>query len=273
MCFYMERLYQNKPVNIAIVGAGPSGVYCALNILQMFKQINFDNYLLTIFEKGKILHTLLPTGGTRCNITNSKEDIKEFCSNYPRGEKFLYSLFSRYSNFETIEFFNSIGVETYVESDGRVFPKSNSSKDVREKMLNKLFSYKNVKIIKKQINHKQELDSYDKIVISIGSRSGYNLITEFNHTYIPFKKALCALVVDDFKYPKGVSVKALDGDFLFTNNGISGPLAYKISSINAYKDFPYEIKIKLFCEDYLIEETKKFPKKSIINVLSKFIPK
>ena len=84
--------------NIAIVGGGPSGIYCALNILFELKKKNIFDYKLTIFDKGQILRTILPTGNGRCNITNSIFDMDDFILNYPRGQKFLYSLFSRHFN-------------------------------------------------------------------------------------------------------------------------------------------------------------------------------
>jgi len=92
----MERLCQdkNKPFKIAIVGGGASGIYCALNILKLFKDSSFSNFILTIFDKGQILRTILPTGNGRCNLSNNILDYKEFSKNYPRGEKFLYSVFS-----------------------------------------------------------------------------------------------------------------------------------------------------------------------------------
>ena len=89
----MEQCCQNK-TKIAIVGAGPAGIYCALQLIETFKQNNFVNYQIDIFDKAPVLRTILPTGNLRCNITNSIYDIKEFASNYPRGEKFLYSIFS-----------------------------------------------------------------------------------------------------------------------------------------------------------------------------------
>ncbi|MDE6138960.1 MAG: NAD(P)-binding protein, partial [Candidatus Gastranaerophilales bacterium] len=39
---------------IAIIGAGPAGCFCA-NLLQ-------NNFDVTLFDKGKFLRTLLPTG-------------------------------------------------------------------------------------------------------------------------------------------------------------------------------------------------------------------
>ena len=81
-----ERIKDMKNIN-----------YCALNILFEFKNIGFTNFNISIFDKSQALRTILPTGGGRCNLTNSINDIKEFASNYPRGEKFLYSVFSKFS--------------------------------------------------------------------------------------------------------------------------------------------------------------------------------
>lgn len=268
----MEQLCLRKN-NIAIVGAGPAGVYCALNILKEFEKLKFDNFKIFIFDKSQVLRTILPTGNGRCNITNSIVDIKEFCSNYPRGEKFLYSIFSRYFNYDAVDFFDSIGVKTYTQDDGRLFPVSNSAKDVRDKMLNCLKTFKNVQIINKNINSIGELKNFNKIILSTGSKGSLNLIKSTGHNCVEFKKALCALNIEDNIYPKGVSVKSLDGDFIFTSTGISGPLAFKISSINAYKNFPYEIEINLFSPDELLEEIKNNSKKNIGNIVSKFIPK
>ena len=269
----MVQSYQSK-IKIAVVGAGPSGVYCAVNILGMLSEIKFANFELDLFDKGQVLRTILPTGNGRCNITNAIDDIKEFAKNYPRGEKFLYSLFSRHSNFDSIDFFKSIGIDTVCESDGRIFPKSQSAKDVRNKLFSKLKSFKNVNLINKKISSKNELKNYDIVVICTGSRGSETLIKSFGHNCIEFKKALCALKIENASlYPKGVSVKSLDGDFIFTKDGISGPLVFKISSINAYKEIPYNIAINLFDSEELIKACKEFPKKSILNLLSNFIPK
>lgn len=269
----MEQLSQNKIFKIGIVGGGPSGIYCALNILKNFEDKKFRDFKIYIFEKSQILKTILPTGNFRCNITNNIYDINEFILNYPRGQKFLYSLFSRHFNYDSIEFFNSIGIETYVQDDNRVFPISNSSSDVREKMLNQLKKYKNVQFVNKKINSYSELKNFDCVVISCGSRGAVELIKSTEHKIIEFKKALCALDIENNIYPEGVSVSSLEGDFIFTKYGISGPLAFKISSYNAYKKMPYEIEIKLFDEKELFSLIEKFPKKSIGNLVSNFIPK
>lgn len=251
---------------IAIIGAGPAGVYCALH-LQSCSCLKIN-----IYEKNKPLSTLLATGGGRCNLTHFATDIKEFASNYPRGEKFLYSIFSKHFICDTLDFFKSIGIETYMQEDFRYFPKSNSAKNMREKMLAAL---NNVKIIKKEIKSLNELKEYDYIIIATGSRGGYNLAKEIGHNIIEPKPALCGLKLsaDSPKYPQGVVLKTQDGEILFTKDGISGPLIYKISSINARKKFPYDITIPIIDSEKLLNAVRENPKKSFGNIVANFIPK
>ena len=269
----MEQFCQDNPLKIAVVGAGPAGIYCALNMLFEFKKLNFSYFKIDIFDKAQALRTILPTGGGRCNLTNAISDIKEFASNYPRGEKFLYSLFSRHFNDDALDFFKSIGIKTYVQDDNRIFPISNSAKDVKDKMLSALKLFKNARLVNKEIKTKDDLINYDRIIISCGSKAVNDLLNSFNQPIIPFRRALCGFIVKDFKYPKGVSVKSLDGDFVFTDDGISGPLPFKLSSINVDKKYPYNINIKLFDENELLKLIQQNPKKSIGNIVCELVPK
>lgn len=268
----MEPLCQDKN-RIAIVGGGPAGIYCALNLLKKFKEISYEKFVIHIFDKGQVLRTILPTGNGRCNITNSICDIREFASNYPRGEKFLYSLFSRHFNYDSLEFFKEIGINTYTQDDGRVFPISNSAKEVKDLMLEKIFEHKKCYLKHKEIIDVSMLENYSHVIFATGSNINSSLLDSLKHPYIPFRKALCSLVVENFNFPQGVSISTKDGDFVFTQNGISGPLAFKISSIKAFDKFPYEVEINLFDENKLYELIQKYPTKSIGNLVSMLLPR
>ncbi len=248
---------------VAIIGGGPAGCFCAYHL-----QNDFD---VTIFDYGKPLRTLLPTGGGRCNLAHSEFDFKELAKNYPRGEKFLYSILSRFSTADTLNFFEEIGIETYTQEDFRIFPISNSSSDVREKFL------KSLKKVKFKTEKVTDLDfkTYDYIVIAIGGHSSYSLIPD--HTIIPPKPALIGLKTSKL-LPQGVVVKNVHcegfcDDLLFTHEGISGPLAYKVSSKFARKNFPYELNFNFYPLANLQELLNQNPHKSIKNLLSELIPK
>ena len=255
-------------IKIGIIGGGPSGIFCALALNDLLK----CDFKIDIFERDFPLKTLLPTGGGRCNLSNNINDIYELASNYPRGEKFLYSVFSKFGVSDTIKFFEKIGVKTYVQEDNRIFPVTNSSKDVREKMLSKLKKHNNIRIIKDEIKGIKKLDSYDKIVISTGSKGGYDLVRQFGHTIVEPRASLCGYITKE-KYPPGISLETPKGAILFTHEGVSGPLIYNHSSINAYEPFPRILEIDLVDTSKLKEKIKLNPKKAFGNIVSEFIPK
>ena len=252
-----------KKKAVAIIGAGPSGCTCAY-----FAQ---EENEVTIFDFASPLHTLLPTGIGRCNLAYAEYDFKELAKFYPRGEKFLYSVFSQFSTAETLESFKKIGVDTYIQDDLRIFPTSNSSKEVREKILN---SIKKCKIKREKVlrvNNKEngflittDYKSYnfDKVVIAVGGHAGFSLAKNLEHTIIEPKPALVGLIANkSFKSIQGLSLKNIEAqvffkdkkvsqlqdDLLFTHSGISGPLAYKISSLCARLNYNIQspLKIKL----------------------------
>ncbi len=256
---------QESISKVAIIGAGPAGCMCAY-----FLQNCFD---VTIYDYGSPLRTLLPTGGGRCNLAFAEYDFKELAKNYYRGEKFLYSVFSRFSTFDTINFFNKIGVETYTQEDNRIFPLSNSSKDVRNKFLKALNRVK----FKKELISEINFDKYKYVVVAIGGHSSYSLLKKIGHTIVSPKPSLVGLITDE-KFPVGISIKNVAScgfvdDILFTHEGISGPLIYKISSLNARKEFPYKISLD-FCGDIDLQKLlNDNPHKSIKNLLSEILPK
>lgn len=260
----MEQGLKSK---VAIVGGGPAGCICAF-----FLQ---DKFEVTVFDKKAPLLTLLPTGGGRCNLAHAEYDFKELAKNYPRGEKFLYSVFSRFSTCDTVEFFEKIGVETYIQDDMRIFPKSNSAKDVREKFLKAL---NKVKFVKEEVlrindgfNVVTNMGSYkaDYVVIASGGHSSYELVKLLTHKIVEPKPSLTGLVTkEDFSQISGVSINGV----LFTHKGVSGPAVYKISSEKARDKFPYSLSFNFVGDVDLQKAMNENPHKSIKNLLSEIPP-
>lgn len=256
---------------VAIVGGGPAGCFCAA-----FLQ---DKCAVTVFDKKSPLLTLLPTGGGRCNISYAEYDFRELAKNYPRGEKFLYSVFSRFGVAETLEFFKNIGVDTYIQEDMRIFPASNSAKDVRTKLLSYLkhtkFLRENVlRIDKEGSSFKIVTDCgchhFDKVVMATGGHSGYEVAKNFGHRIIEPRPALTGLRTrENFSSLSGVSINGV----LFTHKGISGPVVYRISSLRAREKFPYKLSFDFAGELDLQAALNANPHKSIKNLLSQYFPK
>ena len=282
-------------MKIAIIGAGPAGIMAGITALQNGHEIVF-------FDERLALSTLLPTGGGRCNLAYAEFDNRELVNFYPRGSKFLLSVFSQFSTGDTLEFFENIGVKTYVQDDLRIFPVTNSSKDVQEKMLEKLKS-KKVRFIKEKIikieheqnkfklSTKNNFYEYEKIIFAGGIKNNFELLKSLNINVIEPRPALCAICCEekDLYQLSGVSFSnicatledktKLYGDLLITHKAISGPLAYKISSVNAFEPFSYKVKlnfVNMNIEDLdaiLIENLDKNSKKDLINIVSEFLPR
>lgn len=257
--------------NVAIVGAGASGCVCAY----FLSKSGID---VTLFDKNQPLKTLLPTGGGRCNLGHAEYDFKELAKNYPRGEKFLYSVFSKFSTSDTIEMFEEMGVKTYTQSDGRIFPESNSAKVVRETILKELRKL-GVHFVQKEVFDCAEmLDKYDKVVIATGGHSGYEILKNFNVNIKEPRPSLVGLnTKEDFKELMGtvmhrVNVEGLEGDILFTHFGVSGPLIYKISAIKAFDKMPYKLNLDL-CPNLidLQEKLNISPHKEVKNILADYL--
>ena len=284
-----SKTHTKTGANIAIIGAGASGCICAY----LLQKEGFD---VTLFDKGMPLRTLLPTGGGRCNLAHAEYDFKDLAKNYPRGEKFLYSVFSKFSTYDTLALFDELGVETYTQEDERIFPTSNSAKDVREKILNNL---KNVQIQKEEVIKIEKIDSgfkilatpnysknkkmceylFSHVIIAIGGHSNFDFLKNFEIKIIPPKPSLVGLnTKEKSKEISGVVVKnanynGLTDNLLFTHFGISGPLAYKISSIKARDNFPYKLNFDLHPQEINLQELLNTnPHKDVKNILSKFIP-
>lgn len=264
-------MVQELKSKVVIVGGGPAGCICAY-----FLQNDFE---VTVIEKNSPLKTLLPTGGGRCNLCHAEFDFKELAKNYPRGEKFLYSVFSKFSTSDTIEFFEKIGVETYVQENLRVFPQSNSAKDVRERFLNSLNKVKfvrenalRVNVLENGFSVVTDMGAYkaDYVVISTGGHSTFDLIKMLGHKIVAPKPALVGLLTkEDFSSISGVVIN----DVLFTHRGISGPKIYTISSLRARDNFPYKLSFNFIDDIDLQDYLNQNPHKSIRNLIAEFVPK
>jgi len=202
----------------------------------------------------------------------------------------LYSVFSKFSTADTLNFFEKLGIKYYIQEDNRIFPSSNSAREVRDKFLKYLAEtkFKREKVLR--INEKEKLEVvtdcgsyfYDKVIITTGGHSGYNIAKYLGLNIIEPKPALVGLKTEmDFSEISGVVLKnvsvklgqnTLNDDLLFTHRGISGPLAYKISSIKARDSYPYKINFHIINIENFQEILNKNPHKFIINILSEYVP-
>ena len=110
----------------AIIGGGAAGFFAAITCAEAS-----PGNEVHIFERGKtVLEKVRISGGGRCNVTHHCFDARELTKNYPRGSRELIGPFSRFGPEDTVQWFSSRGVQLKTESDGRMFPVTDSSQTI-----------------------------------------------------------------------------------------------------------------------------------------------
>ena len=240
-------------VKVAVIGGGASGLACAIQIMNTVK--NKEDVKVTILERlPRVGKKILVTGNGRCNLTNVNASSKDY-----RGEpEFAEYALNKFSPQSNIEFFNSLGLYTRVEDEGRVYPLSNQASSVLDALrfecerlgveivcdyravhLKTVYTGVTTKIV---VNNR---DRFDYVVVACGGMAAkvhgtdgdaYDLLKMFGHKIISPAPALVSLNCDDFtKALKGVrSICKMNlvidgekflknyGEVQFTDYGLSG---------------------------------------------------
>lgn len=160
--------------DVCVIGGGPAGMMAAGRAAELGASV-------VLIEKNDGLgKKLLITGGGRCNVTNDTKDVRAFLAKLKNKGKFLFSTFAQHAVAESLDFFNSRGMETKVENEGRVFPVSDSAKSVKDVLVNYIkknrvqvvsgITAKGFKIIENKIvGLNVSTKDYERLVISADS--------------------------------------------------------------------------------------------------------
>lgn len=257
-----------------IVGGGAAGLFCAAHL---------SGLRVAVLEKReRPARKLLMTGKGRCNLTNDCTR-DEFLASVVRGSRFLYSAFSALPPQDVMRFFEEHGVPLKVERGRRVFPVSDSARDIVDALVHAaratgadLLTGEAASLLLEdgavhgvRLRDGRELRAKATVIATGGmsfpatgsSGDGYRLAGEAGHTIIPPYPALTGLVTAP-AYPQaaGLSLRNVNltlfdrqkkrwsetGEVLFTHTGLSGPLALTVSSlIDAARPGDYRIEIDL----------------------------
>lgn len=217
---------------------------------------------VTILERNdRVGKKLLATGNGKCNLSNLSVSKDAYNSS------FVEKVLSRYDAQKIIAEFASLGLLCKADSEGRVYPYSESATTALNVLLQRLAEYgvqticdcSAQKIEKKGDGFKviATKGEYlaDKVVLATGSdaTSGFNshsLVGEFGHRTTRLNYAIAPLLCNDVKGANGVRAKVYAsiavngktlmgerGELLFKDNALSGVLAFRLSSMLArYRD-------------------------------------
>jgi predicted flavoprotein YhiN len=116
---------------IGIVGGGAAGFFAALACAEAHSGAE-----IFILEKtSQFLSKVKISGGGRCNVTHAGFDEREFAARFPRGERALIAPFKQFQASDTVAWFARYGVKLKTESDGRMFPVTDSSQTIIDCLL------------------------------------------------------------------------------------------------------------------------------------------
>jgi len=243
---------------VIIIGGGAAGFFAAINLAM--RKTGKD---IIILEKtNKLLSKVKISGGGRCNVTHHCFENSDLVKNYPRGNKELQQVFSKFSVQDTIDWFKRQGVILKTESDGRMFPYSNSSQTIVDCFL-KLAEELHIQVIMNceaiaiektksdfRITTNKEIFKAEKIICALGGHNkiaAYKSIKELGHTIDELIPSLFTLNLpnEDIKKDlQGLSVQMAEvklensnisyqGAVLITHWGLSGPAVLKLSAFAA----------------------------------------
>lgn len=231
------------------------------------------------------------TGKGRCNLTNDCE-LDDMFANVVHGERFLRSSLYGFTPQDTMAFFEDSGLKLVVERGNRVFPFSQKSSDVIKTLQIEIANLKvktylgtEVKEIRKNADGFKVVTPWeslecDKVVVATGGMSypstgstgdGYAFARAFGLKIVEPRQALVPIIVkQNVSALQGISLKnvnlcAIDengkeiasefGEMLFTNRGLSGPIALTISSyINRKQNVRLSLDLKPALDEITLDK-------------------
>jgi predicted Rossmann fold flavoprotein len=217
-----------------------------------------------VLEKGPhFLSKVRISGGGRCNVTHACFDARELATSYPRGERALFVPFRVFQASDTVAWFEARGVKLKTESDGRMFPVTDSSQTIIDCLLGaakaakvKLLPNCGVDRVARRAGGGFELLlsngetlACDRLLLATGGcrvAAAGHLAVSLGHTLAPPVPSLFTFHIATpwLRGLAGISVESVEasvpvtrlrerGALLATHWGLSGPVILRLSAWGA----------------------------------------
>jgi predicted Rossmann fold flavoprotein len=224
--------------DVIIIGAGPAGLFTAVNIRTSQK--------ILIIEKNRSAgKKLLMSGSGKCNITQNG-NIEDFFTHYGDNFRFLIPALKEFNNNHLINYLEEHGIPIMIDKNGKIFPESEYAEDILDMLLSdcklkkiainyneevtdikiqngkfiiKTFQQPN-KSTNQQINKSTNYKIYSssKLVIATGGKSypttgstgdGYSFTKSLGHSIEKPKPALTPVYIKNYRFKEisGVSLE------------------------------------------------------------------
>ena len=252
-----------------IVGGGASGMMCACAAK--------GKKIAIVDSATKPAKKIMVTGNGRCNLTNLEISSDAYNQNIDRFLK-------KFGKEETSKFFDGLGLVTYADDEGRVYPLSNSAKSVVDVLEygakgTSFFLGEKIEKIEKAngqfcvVANGKTLRA-KKLIIATGGNSA-DVLDMLGVTYKKFVPSLVSLESKGTRDLNGVRVsnvlvtaknsfgetKSERGEILFRENGLSGIVVFNLSTLFSRRDN--------FVGSVSIDLLPDMDKKSVENLIKK----
>ena len=243
-------------VNIAILGAGAAGLFCAGSLAGSGKRVMVLDHAAKPGEKIRI------SGGGRCNFTNLATSYERFLSANPR---FSASALAGYSPRDFVALIDRAGIAWHEKTLGQLFC-DGSARQIVDLLLERMRGAElRLECGVRGLHHDGSafvIDSTDgpiradQVVVATGGRSipkmgatgvGYEIAQSFGHALIKTRPGLVPLTFAEqdlnlckplagvalpaqTSHGKGKAQTRFSDALLFTHRGLSGPSILQISS-------------------------------------------
>jgi predicted Rossmann fold flavoprotein len=278
-------------MQIVVIGAGAAGLMAAMEASRRGADV------VLLEKNNKTGVKILMSGGTRCNLTHDT-DARGIAEAFGRARRFLQPSLGAFGPSDVVRLFNESGVETKIESSGKVFPVSDRAVHVRD-ALHRLAIESGVKIRTGiGVNGLRECDAgwqletsagpihAERVIVTVGGKSwpgcgttgdAYGWMEALGHSVVTPRPALVPLVggpewmhdlsgltLDDVTatvLPAEGKQKPLAvrrAAFLFTHFGFSGPAAMDVSGAITAAESIEKIRLRLDALPGMSEEEVRY---------------
>lgn len=257
---------------IVVVGGGAAGVFAAITAAEAATDCD-----VLVLERGpELLAKVRISGGGRCNVTHACFDPSRLVESYPRGARELLGPFHRFQPRDTIRWFESRGVRLKTESDGRVFPLSDSASTIVDCLLRAAEEAGVRCRTRLGVDSAEARDggfelalgdgsriACDKLLVATGgcrSRASRDLVEALGHFLEPPVPSLFSFHVAApwLQRLAGVTLVEVEiglsgtkwrerGPLLVTHQGVSGPAVLRLSAraarLLAARDYRFDLRV------------------------------
>ena len=247
--------------DVAIIGGGAAGLMAAI----FCARTNPDLTIVILDGARKLGAKILVAGGGRCNVTHYQVSAGDFAGT---SQNSIKKVLLRFDVNQTVSFFEELGVKLKIEDTGKLFPVSDSAKDVLSALLNEVkklgvnvYCHHRVKALENRLPVVQVCGDWgqltvSKVIVATGGKSlpksgsdgkGYDFCLHFGHSLTAsIFPALVPLLLPEKHFlseisglsvnakitvtnKNGKEFKAFTNAVLCTHFGLSGPAVLDIS--------------------------------------------